>query len=71
MKTALFTVSNNLCGECSLALRRFVGGMDGVASIDVENGKIAVQFDESAIDEEKLSKITKDSMEKLGYRIEE
>ena len=71
MKTALFSVSNNLCAECSLALRRFVGGMDGVASIDVQHGKIAVTFDEGAIDEEKISKITRDSIEKLGYRIEE
>jgi copper chaperone CopZ len=71
MKVALFNVSKNLCGECSLALRRFVGGMNGVESIDVENGKIAVRFDASAIDEEKLSNITKDSIEKLGYRIDE
>ncbi len=71
MKVALFSVSNNLCAECSLALRRFVGGMDGVESIDVEHGKIAVKFDEAAIEEEKLTKITRDSIEKLGYRLEE
>lgn len=71
MKTALFNVSSSLCGECSLALRRFVGGMDGVESIEVEHGKIAVKFDETAIDEEKLTKITKDSINKLGYRMEE
>lgn len=71
MKVAFFNVSNRLCGECSLALRRFVGGMDGVESIDVEQGKIAVRFDEAAIDEERLTQITKDSIEKLGYRIEE
>ena len=71
MKVALFAVSNNLCDECSLALRRFVGNIDGVQSIEVERGKIAVKFDETAIDEEKLTKITKDSIEKLGYRIEE
>ncbi len=71
MKVALFNVQNNLCGECSNALRRFVGGMDGVESIDVEQGKIAVKFDEAEIDEEKLSKITKDSIEKLGYKIDE
>ncbi len=71
MKVALFAVSNNLCDECSLALRRFVGNIDGVESIEVERGKIAVKFDETEIDEEKLTKITKDSIEKLGYRIEE
>ena len=71
MKVALFNVSNNLCDECSFALRRFVGGMDGVSSIDVEHGKIAVKFDEKIVDEDRISKITKDSIEKLGYRIDE
>jgi copper chaperone CopZ len=45
--------------------------MDGVESIDAEQGKIAVKFNETKIDEEKLSKITKDSIEKLGYKVEE
>jgi copper chaperone CopZ len=71
MKVALFAVSNNLCAECSLALRRFIGNIDGVESIEVEHGKIAVKFDETAIDEEKLTRITKDSIDKLWYRIEE
>ena len=71
MKVALFNVQNNLCGECSLALRRFVGGLDGVESIDVEQGKIAVRFDEAVVDEDRISTITKDSIEKLGYRIDE
>lgn len=71
MKVALFNVENNLCAECSLALRRFVGGMDGVESIDVEQGKIAVKFNETEIEEDKLKKITRDSIERLGYRVEE
>jgi copper chaperone CopZ len=71
MKVALFNVKNNLCAECSLALRRFVGGMEGVESIDVEQGKIAVKFDEAEIEEDKLRKITRDSIERLGYRVEE
>ncbi len=71
MKVTLFTVDKNLCAECSLALRRFIGGMDGVESIDAEHGKIAVKFDEAAINEDKLFKITKDSIERLGYRLEE
>ncbi len=54
-----------------MALRRFIGGLDGVGSIDVENGKIVVRFDETGIDEAKLKKITKDSIERLGYRVKE
>jgi copper chaperone CopZ len=71
MKVALFSVENNLCAECSLALRRFVGGMKGVESIDVGQGKIAVKFDEAEIEEDRLKKITRDSIERLGYRVEE
>lgn len=71
MKTAFFNVDKNLCDECSLALRRFIGGMDGVESIEAMQGKIAVKFNETAIDEETVARITKDSIEKLGYRVEE
>ncbi|HUI44989.1 MAG TPA: heavy metal-associated domain-containing protein [Nitrospirota bacterium] len=71
MKVALFKVDKNICTECSLALRRFIGGMDGVNSIDVQNGKIAVQFDETKMDEENLSKIARNSIEQLGYRLDE
>ena len=70
MKVAHFMVDKNLCSECSLALRRFIGGMDGVDSIEVESGRIAVTFNEAEIEEERLSQITKDSIEKLGYKIE-
>jgi copper chaperone CopZ len=71
MKVALFNVGKTLCAGCSLALRRFIGGMDGVESIDVESGRIAVKFDDTEIDEEKLKEITRDSIERLGYRLEE
>ncbi len=71
MKTALFQVDRRLCAECSMALRRFIGGMDGVESISVESGNIAVRFDEAKVGEEKVSKITRDSIERLGYRLEE
>ncbi len=69
MKTVLFDVEKSLCADCSLALRRFIGGMDGVESIDVEQGKVAVRFDEAALDEERLSRIAKDSIERLGYAV--
>ncbi len=71
MKVAQFRVEKNLCAECALALRRFIGGMDGVQSVDAEEGNIAVRFDENEIDEEKLAKITRDSIERLGYRMDE
>ena len=67
MKRVLFDVGKELCGECTLALRRFIGHMEGVASIDIEAGKVAVAFDNAKIAERDLLKITTDSLEKLGY----
>jgi len=72
MKTTRFSIEKKqLCADCALALRRFIGGMDGVESVDEEQGKIAVKYDETAVDEEKLFEIAKDSIEKLGYKIAE
>jgi copper chaperone CopZ len=71
MSRVLFRVQRQFCGECSVALRRFIGGMDGVNAVDVENGAVAVEFDERKIPEEQVQKLTRESIEKLGYRAEE
>lgn len=71
MSKTYFKVQKELCGECSMALRRFLGGMDGVNEVDVERGLIAVDFDDTRIVEENVRRIAQDSMEKLGYRMEE
>ncbi len=63
------TVQRQFCEECSLALRRFIGGMDGVTAIDVENGRITIDFDASKITEDAVLKISRDSVEKLGYQL--
>jgi len=70
MKAVVFKVRNSLCGECSMALKRFIGGLDGVHSIDEEKGAIKIQFNEKEIGEAKLSNIVKDSIERLGYGVE-
>jgi len=41
MEKLALNVENIFCEECSQALRRFIGHIDGVESIDVEAGKIA------------------------------
>ncbi|MCL4477400.1 MAG: heavy-metal-associated domain-containing protein [Nitrospirae bacterium] len=69
MKRVSLNVQKEFCDECSLALRRFVGKMEGVDSIDVENGKIVIKFDDSRVMEEDILKISRDSIEKLGYRV--
>jgi len=71
MSRVLFKVRQQFCSECSLALRRFIGGMDGVNAVDVENGAVAVDFDERKIPEEQVQKLARDSIDKLGYRVEE
>lgn len=65
-----FNIGKVFCEECSLALRRFIGHMDGVESIDVDEGKVVINFNESKITEEKLTQIIRDSIEKLGYIVE-
>jgi copper chaperone CopZ len=65
----LFKVEERFCDECVLALRRFIGHLEGIQSIDVEEKKIAVVFDAAKMTEEELSRITKDSLEKLGHKL--
>lgn len=69
MKKFLFKVEEKFCDECSLALRRFIGHMEGIESIDVEDRKIAVVFDAVKMTEEELVRITRDSLEKLGHKL--
>lgn len=69
MTKVSLNVQKEFCDECSLALRRFIGKMAGVDSIDVENGKIVITFDDSRITKEDILKISRESIEKLGYKI--
>jgi copper chaperone CopZ len=71
MSKTYFKMQQQFCGECSMALRRFIGGMDGVNAVDVDRGMVAVDFDEQKIPEESVRQIALDSIEKLGYRVEE
>ncbi len=69
MKRISLHVQKEFCDECSLALRRFIGKMDGVSSIDTENGNIVIDFDDSKIAEEDILKISEESIGKLGYKL--
>ena len=70
MKKTVISVQKEFCGECSLALMHFIGKRKGVESVTTEDGKIVLSFDETEISEEDLLKLTRDSIEKLGYRVE-
>lgn len=69
MKKVSLNVEKQFCEECSLALRRFIGNMDGVETIEVRKGTIDIDFDPSKITGDELITISKDSLEKLGYRL--
>lgn len=62
------SVQKEFCGECTLALTRFIGKMPGVNAIDVEDGQVTVDFDDAKLLGGDIMKLTKDSIEKLGYR---
>ncbi len=64
-------VKKEFCAECSMAIRRFMGHMEGVQDVTVEDGKITISFDSGKIAEGEVLKLSKDSVEKLGYGIEE
>ncbi len=69
MEKRSFKVEEQFCDECALALRRFIGHMEGIESIDVEDKMIAVVYDPTKIPRERLDKIAKDSLDKLGYKL--
>ncbi len=69
MEKRSFKVEEQFCDECALALRRFLGHMEGIESVDVEDKMIVVVYDPTEISRERLDKIARDSVEKLGYRL--
>ncbi len=69
MEKRLFKVEDRFCDECALALRRFIGHMEGIESIDVENKMIVVAYNPAKMSGEKLDEIAKDSLEKLGHKM--
>ena len=70
MKSISIAVQKEFCEECSMALRRFLGKVDGVNSIETGRGEIAIEFDEAKLMEEEILRLTRESIEKLGYKIE-
>ena len=49
----------------------FMRNMEGVESVEAEDGMVAITFDETKTDEDRVKKIAQENIEKLGYRIEE
>lgn len=69
MKETRIHVQKEFCAECSLALTRFIGRMNGVESVSAEGGNVVLVFDETAVSEEDLLRLTRENIAKLGYRV--
>lgn len=65
----LFNVGTIFCYDCVQALRRFIGSMKGVVSIEVETDRIAVVHDPEKVSAGEITRLVTDSVEKLGYRV--
>jgi hypothetical protein len=70
-KKTYLNVQKEFCGECSLALMRFMGNMKGVKSVAAEDGRVVLTFDDSVIPEDSVLKIARDNVEKMGYKIDD
>jgi len=57
------------CYDCVNALRRFVGGMKGIESVEVKDGMIEVRYSAAVISESEVRKIVSDTVQRLGYSI--
>ncbi|RPI35328.1 MAG: hypothetical protein EHM54_08490 [Nitrospiraceae bacterium] len=69
MKKILIPVQKEFCAECSLALTRFMQNLEGIESVESEEGMVSITFDEAMIEEERVQKIARENIEKLGYRV--
>ena len=69
MKKSLIPVQKEFCAECSLAITRFMKNLEGVESVEVEDGAVSITFDETKIGKEHVEKIARDNIEKLGYKV--
>ncbi len=58
MRKLLFNVEEKTCDECALAFRRFIGHISGIESVDCENRKIAIVFDNAKMTHEELIRLT-------------
>ena len=68
MRKLLFSIEDRVCDECALALRRFIGHLSGIDSIDVENREIAVSYDPTKVTDEGVLRVITESLEKLGHK---
>lgn len=60
-----------MCASCSMALRRFLGHAKGVKDIQAEADRVSIEFDPSELSQEELLKLSREALQKLGYRLQD
>ena len=67
MTDTTFEVPDMSCGHCKAAVEGELNGLSGVESsnADVENGTVAVRYDEGKVSTEQL----KGAIERAGYTV--
>jgi copper chaperone CopZ len=72
MASISFKVGSIYCYDCVIALKKFIGSLEGIQSIEtIGEDRVDISYDPSSISEEKLRQIVTDSIEKLGFKIVE
>lgn len=69
LKTMCVSVEAHFCEECSLSLRRFIGGLEGIESIEANNGQISITYEDKIVNDGQLFAAVCENVEKLGYKL--
>ena len=69
MQSLHVKVDPALCEESCDALRTFLSGLAGVASISMQGADISIAYDERKIPAEQLLAMTRSSAEMLGHHL--
>ena len=65
-----FKVGNIYCYDCVIALKKFLGSLDGIESVEMSGeDRVDILFDDSKMSDEKLREVVADSSDKLGFKI--
>ncbi len=63
MKHLTMQVGGMSCGGCVTAVRNVLGRQPGISALQVEVGKVDLDYDEAAIDPERIAQ----TIRKAGY----
>ncbi len=59
------------CYSCVQALRSFIGTLQGIEGVEVDDAMVKVTYSPEVISQNEVRKIVADTVEKLGYKVKE